>query len=113
MTTYQYERMAEATYIGFYTDVGGFVPRKGIGYFSGGHPDYITSVEGVPAACTVRVILRRRYAEPGDGLVVAEVTSGANGVWQVTGLDETKRYDVVCRYEGYNDMIISNVSPKV
>lgn len=113
MTTYQYEHMAEATYIGFYTEVGGFVPRKGIGYFSGGYPDHITSVEGVPASCTVRVLLRRRYAEPGDGLVVAEVESGVNGVWEITGLDETKLYDVVCRYQGYGDLIISNVAPKV
>lgn len=113
MTAYQYERLAEVTYIGFHTEAGGFLPRKGIGYFSGGYPDFITTVEGVPKSCHVRVLLRRHFGAPGEGLVIAEVESGANGVWEVTGLDETKRYDVVCRYEGYNDMILSNVVPKV
>lgn len=114
MSDYQYEYTGgEATHIPFAMEIVPFTPRRGNGYFSGGPPDYVTSVEGVPVACTVRVILRRSSGKVGDGTVIAQVKSGASGAWIVEGLDANEKYDVICRYEGYNDMIISNVSPKV
>lgn len=83
--------------------------RAGSGLLAGSYPNGITRIDGVPASATIRVLLR----EPGegDGYLVAETTSGVDGAWQVSGLDATRRYDVVCRKDGFNDMILSNVSP--
>lgn len=81
------------------------------GFLAGEFPDGITSVEGVPTACEVRVLLRRQSGQFGDGRVVAITTSAPDGTWIVTGLNPELRYDVVCRHDDYNDMILSNVQP--
>lgn len=82
----------------------------GHGYLAGSFPDGITSVEGTPSPAIIRV-LHRAPGFPFDGVVVAETTSAPDGTWLVEGLDHTLKYDVICRHEGYNDMILSNVSP--
>lgn len=84
--------------------------QDGHGYLAGSFPDGITSVEGVPASATIRVLLRLP-GFPADGEVVAEVQSNPDGTWLVEGLNPYLKYDVICRHEGYNDMILSNVSP--
>lgn len=82
----------------------------GHGFLAGSHPDGITSVEGVPASAEIRVHLRAS-GETADGALIAHTTSNPDGTWMITGLDHTRKYDVICRHEGYNDMILSNVSP--
>lgn len=83
----------------------------GQGYLAGGFPDAITRVEGVPAPAEVRVIYRGEQGQLGDGHLVAEQVSGPDGTWLIEGLNPDLKYDVICRHEGYNDMILSNVSP--
>lgn len=112
MPDYIYESFAEKYFIGFIAE-GKYLKHPGVGYFSGGSPDYITSVEGVPKSCTVRVFLRGNNGGLADMAFIKQVQSAPDGSWYVGGLDPSKKYDVICRYEGYNDMIISNVSPKV
>lgn len=86
-------------------------PGRGNGKLAGAFPDGITTVEGEPTSATVRVLWRTDRM--GDGTLVAEVMSNPDGTWLVEGLDHRLKYDVVCRHEGYNDMILSNVSPVV
>lgn len=88
-----------------------WLPLVGHGYLAGSFPDGITSVEGVPGSAIIRVLYRPESGEAGDGAVVAEVQSNPDGTWLVEGLDHRLKYDVICRHEGYNDMILSNVSP--
>lgn len=87
-------------------------PRNtsGHGYLAGNLPDGLTMVEGVPTSATIRVHLRAD-GQPGDGMLVAETTSAEDGTWLVQNLDPDLKFDVICRYPGYNDMILSNVSP--
>lgn len=83
---------------------------SGQGYLAGDLPDGITKVEGIPTSATIRVHLRRDGL-PGDGMLVAETTSAEGGDWLVPHLNPDMKFDVICRYPGYNDMILSNVSP--
>lgn len=85
----------------------------GIGYLAGEFPDGITRVEGVPAPAMIRVHCRSSSGLIEDGVMVAEVSSAADGTWLVAGLNHNLKYDVICRHEGYNDMILSNVTPVV
>lgn len=83
---------------------------RGGGYFAGAYPSGVTSIEGVPAPAEIRVLLRM----PGsllDGAVVASTTSESDGTWRIMGLDTNMEFDVVCRHDGYNDMILSKVKP--
>lgn len=83
----------------------------GGGYLSGEYPGGIATVEGVPTSAEVLVRLR----DPGsyfDGFTVAITTSAPDGTWRVDGLDPTRRYDVIGRKEGHNDVIVSNVQPE-
>lgn len=82
------------------------------GYLSGDFPDGITHVEGVPGPAIIRVLVRSKDPLI-DGVMVAQVESGVDGTWRVGGLDTSLRYDVICRHDGYNDMILSNVTPVV
>lgn len=93
--------------------VGGFgrKPPTGDGYLAGEFPDGITRVEGVPGPATIRVLYRPASRSLGDGVLMAEVQSGHDGTWRVDGLSTAHRFDVVCRHDGYNDMILSNVAP--
>lgn len=85
----------------------------GSGYLAGSFPGGITTVDGVPTAATVRVLYRPGPGQPGDGALVAEVQSAADGSWRVDGLDPALKFDVVGRKAWFNDVIMSNVSPKV
>lgn len=87
--------------------------RAGTGYLAGEFPDGITTVEGVPVAATVRVLLRTESGHVGDGAVIAEVQSAPDGTWRVDGLNTALRYDVVGRKAGHNDVIMANVTPAV
>lgn len=86
-------------------------PGPGAGYLAGSLPDGITSVLGVPSSATIRVIYRPAAGALADGVVVAEAQSGLDGTWVVEGLDPALRFDVVCRKEGYNDLVWANVQP--
>lgn len=85
----------------------------GSGYLAGTFPGGITTVDGVPTPATVRVLYRPASGQPGDGALVAEVQSAADGSWRVDGLDPALKFDVVGRKAWFNDVIMSNVSPKV
>lgn len=85
----------------------------GSGYLAGSFPGGITTVDGVPTAATVRVLYRPGPGQPGDGALVAEVQSAADGSWRVDDLDPALKFDVVGRKAWFNDVIMSNVSPKV
>lgn len=88
-------------------------PLFGGGYLAGELPYGITTVGGVPAPITVRVVARPAAGSKADGMVVAEVQSSAAGVWLVEGLNPLLRYDVIGRLSGKKDMIVSDVVPKV
>lgn len=87
------------------------VLAAGNGYLAGRFPDGITKVEGVPASAEVRVLYRGDQGQLGDGYLVAKQVSGQDGTWLIEGLNPNLKYDVICRHVGYNDMILSNVSP--
>ena len=92
------------------------VPRpnvKGNGYLAGEFPGGTTTVDGVPSSATVRVLYRPSGGRPGDGYVVAETASAPDGTWRVDGLNHSLRYDVVGRKEGFNDVIMSNITPAI
>lgn len=89
------------------------LPAKGSGYLAGEFPGGITTVDGAPTASTVRVLYRPVPGAPGDGAVVAEVQSAPDGTWRIDGLDTGLRYDVVGRKDGFNDVIVANVSPVI
>lgn len=86
--------------------------RTGNGFLAGTFPDGITSVDGVPTSAEVRVLLHKPSGEVGDGIVVAVTQSSAAGEWHIGGLSTGATYDVVCRRDGFNDLIWSNVAPK-
>lgn len=88
-------------------------PPKGNGYIAGTFPSGLTQVNGVPTAATVRVLHRPLSGGFADGVVVAEVESAPDGTYLVDGLDPTLKFDVVGRKDGYADVIVSNVTPKV
>lgn len=83
---------------------------QGNGYLAGEFPDGITTVEGVPVSATIRILVR----QPGyslDGAVIAEVQSAQDGTWRVDNLALNRRYDVIARHDGLNDVIMSDVTP--
>ena len=85
----------------------------GVGYFKSTFPEHITSVDGVPVSAEVRVLLRNHPNKDYDMLVVAKVQSANDGMWEVRGLNPNFKYDVIARYTGYNDLIMSDLTPKV
>ncbi len=91
--------------------VAGIKPAPGPGYLAGTFPSGVTSVDGAPTKATVRVLYRPGFGAFGDGALVASVESAHDGTWRVDGLDPAHKFDVVCRLEGFNDLILSNVSP--
>ncbi len=91
---------------------GGDAYVAGAGYLAGTYPGGITKIEGVPGSAEIRVLLRTATGAMGDGMLVASVVSGVDGTWRIDGLSTALRFDVVCRHDGYNDMILANVSPK-
>ena len=90
-----------------------YVNLTGMGYLGGDFPDYVTKVEGAPAQTEILVFLHRDPGDPGDGKLIKRLTTFQSGSWRVDNLNPDLRYDVVCRYPGYKDEIISNVKPHV
>ncbi len=88
-------------------------PARGDGYIAGTYPLGLTQVDGAPTKATVRILHRPLSDDFADGVVVAEVESAADGTYLVEGLDPARKYDVVGRKAGFNDVIVANVSPKV
>lgn len=87
------------------------LPLTGTGTLSGSSPAGLATLELAPVACEIRVHYRPKSGAVGDGLLAATTFSAADGTWEVAGLDMNKRYDVIARYPGYNDVIMSDVAP--
>lgn len=92
---------------------GRMLDLSGEGYLSGSFPDGITRAEGVPTQAAIKVLYRASMDDDFDGAKVAQVQSAPDGTWRVDNLNVDFRYDVIARLEGYNDMILSGVRPKV
>jgi hypothetical protein len=104
--------LADEVLLAYRRTYDGFsLPLIGAGRLAGEFPDGITTVEGVPVAAEVRVLLRRPSGAPGDGAVVAAVRSAPDGSWEVTGLPMGLAFDVVGRRAGFNDVIVAGVYP--
>lgn len=82
----------------------------GTGSLGGTSPNGLVTNNGAPVVATIRVHLRDP-GQPYDGYVVARTESASDGTWSVTGLDTTKRYDVIGQLAGENDVIMSDVTP--
>lgn len=93
-----------------------FVPTppnlSGEGLLSGSFPmSMITQGGNLPSQAEIRILYRPNTGEPGDGILVATTTCNADSTWQVSGLNENLKYDIVARIPGYNDVLISDVQP--
>lgn len=98
---------------------GGYIPSlnailpngslmlSGNGYLGGDFPDYVTKVEGVPTKTEIIIF------EHNTGESVRRVITEVTGSWRVDNLNPDLFYDVICRYQGYKDEIVSNVKPHV
>lgn len=95
------------------TTLSSQVDYTGLGYLAGVFPGGITTVDGVPTSALIRIHYRPEPGLPGDGDLVASAVSEPDGTWRVDGLNPALRYDVVGRKAGFNDVIMSNVQPKV
>mgnify|MGYP007013231456 CR=1 FL=1 len=81
---------------------------EGLGYLAGEFPESITTRLDTPVSATIKVL---HTAADGRMGKVAEVVSNPDGTWAVHGLDPTKQFDVICSLEGFNDLVLSKVSP--
>lgn len=93
---------------------GGYVPKpmyRGNGFLAGSFPSGLVTVEGAPAQAEVRVLWRPQSGVFGDGVLVAVTQSAADGTWIVPGLNTAMRFDVIARHAGFNDVIMSDVTP--
>lgn len=90
-----------------------YIKLTGNGYLGGDFPDYVTKVEGVPTQTEILVFLHREAGQPGDGKLIKRLNTFQSGSWRVDNLNPDLRYDVICRYPGYKDEIISNIKPYV
>lgn len=90
-----------------------YVDISGDGYLGGDFPDYVTKVEGIPTQTEILVFLRREIGQPDNGRLIKHLTTFESGSWRVDNLNSDLRYDVVCRYPGYKDEIMSNIKPFV
>jgi hypothetical protein len=81
---------------------------SGAGYIAGIAPNYIVTVNDVPAAREVEVRHRRTR------IVVATAFSKADGSFRFDQLNPNEEFDVIGRdWTGtYNDVIVSRVKPK-
>lgn len=96
------------------TRLGASIARRvknfhGSGYLAGDYPVGITKVDGVPSAVEIRVLWRGHGVD--DGCLVATTISDHMGVWRVNNLNSNLRYDVVARRNGFNDLIMTDVTP--
>lgn len=90
-----------------------FAKFSGNGYFSSTLPEFIVTEEGMPISAEIRIHIHGSSLDALDGRLVAKTRSNATGQWYVGGLNPIFRYDVVCRLDGYNDLVYSNVQPKI
>lgn len=81
---------------------------EGLGYLAGEFPNGVTSRLDIPVSATIRVFHTNDQGQAGK---VAEVVSASDGTWIVDNLDPTKQFDVICSLAGFNDLILSKVSP--
>lgn len=81
---------------------------EGFGYLAGEFPDGITTRLDTPISATIKVLHTTADGRMGK---VAEVVSNPDGTWIVDNLDPTKQFDVICSLEGFNDLVLSKVSP--
>ena len=81
---------------------------EGYGYLAGEFPDGITTRLDIPVSATIKVL---HTAADGRTGKVAEAVSNPDGTWIVDNLDPTKQFDVICSLPGFNDLILSKVSP--
>lgn len=82
----------------------------GMGILSGSSPNGLATDNGTPTVATIRVHLRAP-GHPYDGYVVARTESASDGTWYIGNLDPSYRYDVIGRHAGYNDVVMSDVTP--
>lgn len=111
MATYILEPYGREFIHPFFIEYTPYRPPRGAGYLAGEFPGGTTTADGVPLSATVRVLLRKTGA--GDGTLVAQTRSSADGTWRVDGLDPTAKYDVVGRSDNFNDVIVANVTPSI
>lgn len=88
-------------------------PAGGNGYLAGTYPGGITTIDGAPTVAVVRIHLRAEAGAAGDGMLIAEVESAADGSWRVDGLDPDLSFDIIGRKAGFNDVIVANVRPSL
>ena len=81
---------------------------EGLGYLAGEFPNGVTSRLDIPVSATIRVFHTNDQGQAGK---VAEVVSASDGTWIVDNLDPSKKFDVICSLAGFNDLILSKVSP--
>ena len=81
---------------------------EGYGYLAGEFPDGITTRLDTPISSTIKVLHTTADGRTGK---VAEAVSNPDGTWAVHGLDPSKKFDVICSLPGFNDLILSKVSP--
>lgn len=92
--------------------IEGVTLSPGLGLLSGTFPLNMTTQAGnLPSQANIRILYRPEQGADADGIVVATTTCNADGTWQVSGLDENSKFDIVARIPGFNDVIISNVQP--
>lgn len=83
----------------------------GGGYLSGEPPEGLATDENVPVVASIRVLSREPDGYIGDGSIAAKTVSLVDGSWFAGGLSTARKYDVVGRLDGRNDVIVSNVTP--
>lgn len=86
------------------------VVGAGGGEIGGVSPDIVNYL-GTPVQGDIRVLYRTPNGQPGDGSLVASVTTNVDGTWKIQKLNPALEFDVVCRREGLNDLIWSAVKP--
>lgn len=89
-------------------------PRGGVGFLCSTFPDSTAMIEGVPTGgMEIRVLYRPSIDVLGDSILVATTMTAQDGSWRVNNLNPELRFDVVCRYNGFKDEIMSNIQPFV
>lgn len=103
----------EGTYtLNVWLGSGGWIKPKGNGILSGSFPlSLLTEENNVPSDSVIRILYRPEGMEKEDGLLVDSTVCNADGTWQIHGLDENSKFDIVARIPGYNDVLISDVRP--
>lgn len=82
------------------------------GLLSGSFPLSMLTYQGnLPSYAEIRILYRPNTEDLVDGILVATTTCNADGTWQVSGLNENSKYDIVARIPGFNDVLISDVQP--